>query len=181
LAALDAAFSSHAVLTLSHILPALAFVVLCPFIYIRRFAGAAWPEHFLFPLGAIVGITAYAMSKYSVDGWVERSAVLFFNSLFLFSLFRAWQFRRVPGVKLRWMTRAIAVLLGIATTRPIMGIFFVTSRFTHLSPAQFFGVAFWIGFSINTLVIELWLQSSEGEIRIERMANGSLSTGPVAR
>jgi hypothetical protein len=30
---------------------------------------------------------------------------------------------------------------------------------THLEPGQFFGVAFWIGFSINTLAIELWLRS----------------------
>jgi hypothetical protein len=61
------------------------------------------------------------MSKYSVGGWVERSAVPFFNSFFLFSLFRAWHLRREPVLTLRWMTRAIAVLLGIATTRPVMG------------------------------------------------------------
>jgi len=28
--------------------------------------------------------------RLSVGGWVERSAVLFFNTLFLFSLFRAF-------------------------------------------------------------------------------------------
>jgi hypothetical protein len=174
LAELDAAFASHAVLTLTHILPALVFVLLAPFVYIRRFAGAAWPKRLLFPLGLIVGVTAYAMSKYSIGGWVERSAVLFFNTLFLFSLFRAWHLRREPVLTLRWMTRAIGVLLGIATTRPIMGIFFATSRVTDLSPHQFFGVAFWIGFSINTLVVELWLRSQEGEARIERMAKRPL-------
>ena len=170
LAALDAAFASHAPLTLAHIIPALAFVVLAPFVYLRRFAGAAWPERLLFPLGAVVGVTAYAMSSYSVGGWVERSAVLLFNTLFLFSLFRAWQLRREPALKLRWMTRAIAVLLGIATTRPVMGIFFATSRITHLAPEQFFGTAFWIGFSINTLIVELWLRSQEGKSHIETMA-----------
>jgi len=170
LAALDAAFRSHAALTLAHIIPALAFVVVAPFVYLRRFAGAAWPGRFLFPLGMVVGITAYAMSSYSVGGWVERSAVLFFNSLFLFSLFRAWHLRRHPVPTLRWMTRAIAVLLGIATTRPVMGIFFATSSVTHLSPEQFFGIAFWIGFSINTLIVELWLRSQEGKSQIERMA-----------
>src|SRR6202171_5611306 len=123
LAALDATFASHAALTLAHILPALIFVVLAPFLYIRRFASVAWPKRLLFPLGAVVGITAYAMSNYSIGGWVERSAVLLFNSLFLFSLFRAWRLRREPVLSLRWMTRAIAVLLGIATTRPVTGIF----------------------------------------------------------
>jgi hypothetical protein len=38
-----------------------------------------------------------------------------------------------------------------------MGLFFATSRLTHLEPRQFFGIAFWIGFSINTIVVELWL------------------------
>jgi hypothetical protein len=73
-------------------------------------------------------------------------------------------------LSLRWITRAIAILLGIATTRPVMGIFFATSRLTYLSPNQFFGIAFWIGFSINTLVIELWLRSQPGKSQIERMA-----------
>jgi len=170
LAALDATFASHAVLTLAHILPALAFVALAPFLYIRRFAGLAWPKRLLFPLGTVVGVTAYAMSSYSIGGWVERSAVLLFNSLFLFSLLRAWCLRREPVSNLRWLTRAIAILLGIATTRPVMGIFFATSRFTHLSPRQFFGIAFWIGFSINTLIVELWLRSQGGESQVEKMA-----------
>jgi hypothetical protein len=181
LAALDAAFASHAALTLTHIIPALAFVVVAPFVYLRRFSGAAWPGRLLFPLGMVVGVTAYAMSSYSVGGWVERSAVLLFNSLFLFSLFRAWRLRREPILNLRWMTRAIAVLLGIATTRPVMGIFFATRSVTHLAPEQFFGIAFWIGFSINTLIVELWLRSRGGHSQIESMAKRSLSSsGPSA-
>jgi hypothetical protein len=66
-------------------------------------------------------------------------------------------------------------VLGIATTRPVMGTFFATSSVTHLSPEQFFGIAFWIGFSINTLIVELWLRSQEGKSQIERMAMRPLS------
>jgi len=172
LAALDAVFASHPALTLTHILPALAFVVLAPFVYIRHFAGTKWPRRLLFPLGAVVSVTAYAMSVDAVGGWVERSAVLLFNSLFLFSLFRAYRHMRRGEtlLELRWMTRAIGILLGIATTRPVMGIFFATSRLTHLEPQQFFGIAFWIGFSINTVIIELWLRSSEGHSLTKRLA-----------
>ena len=121
-----------------------------------------WAERLFFPLGAWVGVTAYAMSAYPVGGWLERSAVLLFNSLFLVF---AWLMAFVAArrgealVKMRWMLRAIAILLGIATTRPVMGVFFATSRLTHLEPAQFFGIAFWIGFSINTIAMELWLRS----------------------
>jgi hypothetical protein len=159
-AALDAVFASHATLTFAHILPAMAFVLLTPFVLLRR-GGGAWAERLFFPLGAWVGLTAYAMSTHPVGGWVERSAVLLFNSLFLFSLARAFvAARRGESIeKMRWMLRAVAILLGIATTRPVMGVFFATSRLTHLEPGQFFGIAFWIGFSINTIAMELWLRS----------------------
>src|SRR5271165_741738 len=161
LAALDAFFASHAALTLAHILPALAFVLIAPLVVFRVPAHATWPRQLIYPLGAIVGLTAYAMSIDPVGGWTERSAVLLFNSLFLFSLVRAYRSRRQkdPSLEHRWLLRSIAVLLGIATTRPVMGVFFATSPFTHLAPNQFFGIAFWIGFSINTLVFELWLRS----------------------
>jgi hypothetical protein len=158
---LDAVFASHAALTLAHILPALAFVILAPFVVFRRFAGLLWPQRVFFPLGVIVALTAYAMTTYSVGGWIERSAVLLFNSLFLFSLSRAFIYKRTdqPVLERRWLIRAIAILLGIATTRPVMGVFFATSRLTHLAPNQFFGIAFWIGFSVNTAIVEWWLRS----------------------
>lgn len=164
LAGLDAVFASHAALTLAHILPAMAFVLVTPFVLLRR---SAWAERLFFPLGAVVGLTAYAMSLYPVGGWVERSAVLFFNTLYLFSLTRAFSAMRrgETAEKMRWMLRAVGILLGIATTRPVMGVFFATSRLTHLQPQQFFGIAFWIGFSINTIAVELWLRSRDRRTR----------------
>jgi Predicted membrane protein (DUF2306) len=169
-AALDAFFASHAALTLAHILPALVFVLLTPVVVLRR-SGALWAKRSFFPLGAVVGLTAYAMSVYSVGGWVERSAVLFFNTLFLISLARAYGSMRSGegGEEIRWTLRAVAILLGIATTRPVMGVFFATSRLTHLEPRQFFGIAFWIGFSINTIAIELWLRSRGGQAADARL------------
>jgi hypothetical protein len=133
LAQLDAFFASHAILTLAHIVPALAFVLLVPFFYWRRFAATAWLHRALFLLGAVVGLTAYAMSVFPVGGWVERSAVLFFNTLFLYSLIRAYAATRrdQPLLERRWMTRAIGILLGIATTRPVMGVFFALVRDTR--------------------------------------------------
>jgi hypothetical protein len=158
LAGLDAAFASHAALTLVHIIPALVFVLVLPFFFLRRFAHALWPQRFLYPIGAIVGITAYAMSVDAVGGWIERSAVLFFNSLFLYSLARSYLYAHSaqPLLQRRWMARAVGVLLGIATTRPVMGV-------THLEPKQFFGLAFWVGFSINTIAVERWLRSQNSQ------------------
>jgi hypothetical protein len=172
LATLDAFFAGHAVLTLAHIVPALFFVLLIPVFYSRRFGDRVWTERLLYGLGGVVGLTAYAMSIHAVGGWVERSAVLFFNSLFLYCLARSYRYRRRRQFLLKgsWMTRAIGILLGIATTRPVMGIFFATSPLTHLEPKQFFGIAFWIGFSINTIVVELWLRFRERQPQIERPA-----------
>ena len=163
MAALDAAFASHAALTFVHIISATAFVLVAPLVVFRAAKSGLW-ERLLFPLGAVVGITAYAMSVPAFGGWVERSAVLFFNSVFLFSMARAYWYARAGESfqKMRWLSRAVGILLGIATTRPVMGIFFATSRWTHLEPRQFFGVAFWIGFSINTIIVEVWLRSGRG-------------------
>jgi hypothetical protein len=161
LAGLDAYFVGHAALTYVHILCALAFVLLLPLLFWRRTRNSVTLGRVIFPLGILVGITAYAMSTHAVGGWLERAAVLFFNTLFLYALGRAFLYARRSDrpQQQRWMIRAVAILLGIATTRPVMGIFFATSRLTHLTPAQFFGIAFWIGFSLNTVVMELWLRS----------------------
>lgn len=169
LAQLDAYFRSQATLTWIHISCALAFVLLLPFVFWRRSRNSPFVERTFFTLGFVVAATAYAMSRYAVGGWLERSAVLFFDTLFVASLTRALWLARLGDVarKHLWMVRAVAVLLGIATTRPVMGVFFATARKTNLTPHQFFGIAFWIGFSVNVVVIELWLRSRR--LHVERM------------
>lgn len=178
LVALDNVFASHAVLTLSHIIPALLFVLVAPFIVFRRAQPIPAVQRAFYLLGAVVGLTAYAMSIYSVGGWTERSAVLFFDTLFLFSLIRAYLYRgrRDPQRERLCQLRSIAVLLGIATTRPVMGVFFATARLTHLLPAQFFGIAFWIGFSINVFVFEFWIRSAT---RARQLSQSRIPSAPL--
>lgn len=157
---LDAFFQSHAAPTYAHIALAFAFVCLLPFVFWSRTRGTTPVRVGFHSLGAAVGISAFIMAHYAVGGAVETAAVIFYNSLFLASL-------AVSGVSLskgqierswRWTLRATAISLGIATTRPVMGIFFATARLSHLTPQQFFGPAFWIGFSVNTLAMEIWLR-----------------------
>jgi hypothetical protein len=167
LASLDTFFRSHATITWIHILCALAFVALLPFLFWTRTRSSRALENGFFALGVLVGATAYAMTAYAVGGWLERSAVLVFDTLFVVSLARAlWlRTRGNQTQKQRSVLRAVAVLLGIATTRPVMGVFFATAGATHLTPHQFFGAAFWIGFSINTIAIELWLRHRRADKR----------------
>lgn len=87
----DSTFAYRNTLTFAHIIPATAFVVLVPFVLFRA-PRKRWPERALLLLGVIVGITAYAISVDAVGGWTERTAVLFFNSLFLFSIGRAFMY-----------------------------------------------------------------------------------------
>jgi hypothetical protein len=160
MANLDATFASHVALTLAHIIPAAIFVILAVAVLIRRSDGGRLYRPF-FIFGTITGLTAYAMSAYAIGGWIERSAVITFDTWFLVSLGSAYWFylRGESSQKRVWATRAVGVLLGIATTRPVMGVFFATSRLTHMTPNQFFGIAFWIGFSINATIVEIWLHS----------------------
>jgi hypothetical protein len=144
---------------------------LIPLIFWHRTRQVSRIRGAYYGVGALVAITAYAMSAYSVGGWVERAAVLSFNTLFLVALgkgFAAWRAGMVAKER-RWTLRSTATVLGIATTRPVMGLFFATSRLTHWTPQQFFGPAFWIGFTINVSVMELWLSKqctpTEGDAR----------------
>jgi len=162
---LDAQFAVRSGLTLAHIVPALIFVVVLPFWFSRRvresrtaYRRISWV---LLILGAVVGLTALPMAAQPVGGTTELAAILFFDGVFLFSLARAWVlFLRDDMARYReWMMRAVSVLLGIATTRPVMGAFFATSRVTHLEPHQFFGIAFWIGFGVTYLAGEAYLRT----------------------
>ncbi len=173
MAGLDQDFAAHAGLTLEHIIPAILFVLLAPLVVFSRFGRLHWPERILFPLGAIVGLTAYGMTIYSIGGWTERVAIYLFDTLFLYSLVRAYRYRGEPERKRRWLLRSIAILLGIGTARPVMGLFFATSRLTHLTPDQFFGIAMWAGFSINLIVFELWIRSADRRARPAATARGS--------
>jgi hypothetical protein len=169
LARLDGWFRAHAVLTYVHILTAFVFLGFLMLIFWQPTRRSVVIRSTYYGLGTMVGLTAYAMSAYSVGGWVERAAVLFFNTFFLVSLalsFHAWRNGTVLQER-RWTLRSAATVLGIATTRPVMGIFFATSRLTHWTPQQFFGPAFWIGFAINVIVMELWLHktATQGEGR----------------
>ena len=162
---LEAGFASQKTLTLAHILPALALVLLLPFWFSQR-VRARPPvhrniTHALFVLGLVVGLTAISMSFHPVGGVTEQSASLSFDALLLFSLVRAWMaFRLHDTARHRvWMLRAVSVLLGIATTRPVMGVFFATRPLTGLTPHQFFGIAFWIGFTITWLAGEAYLRT----------------------
>ncbi len=167
-AALDAGFSRHAALTMSHIIPGLLFVILGPLQFLptlraRRPVLHRWIGRVFLVSGLMIGCTALIMSpRMAIGGVNESAATMLFGVMFLFSLAKAYAAIRKRKVALHreWMIRAFAIGLAVAFIRPIVGIFFATSRLTHLTPHDFFGTAFWLGFSIQTLAAEVWINST---------------------
>jgi hypothetical protein len=164
-AAMDAGFAQHRAVTLLHILPASLFMALMPLQFVRRIraqrlAWHRWSGRLLIVLGLVVGLSALVMSYTSaIGGANETAATTLYAILFLVFLgLGFWNIRRRRIVQHReWMIRAFGVALGIATTRPIVGAFFAAGR---LSPHEFFGTAFWLGFTLTLLVAEAWIHYS---------------------
>jgi hypothetical protein len=91
------------------------------------------------------------MSQTMAIGGANEAAVTTLFAL-LFLLFLGRGFRDIRQGRItrhrEWMIRAFGVLLGIATTRPIVAAFFAGSR---LSPREFFGTPFWLGFTLTQI------------------------------
>jgi hypothetical protein len=98
----------------------------------------------------------------SIGGANETAATTVFAVLFLFALTKALQHVRAGRVvrHREWMLRAYAIGLGVATTRPIVGAFFAAGR---LAPREFFGIAFWLGFTLTALAGEIWINVTRSE------------------
>jgi hypothetical protein len=165
-AALDAVFAAHQLLTLLHILPAALLIILMPLQFVNRIrtrhlAWHRWSGRLVIVLGFVVGTSALVMSyTTAIGGANETAATTLFATLFLLFLTMGfWNIRQRRIARHReWMIRAFGVALGIATTRPIVGAFFAARR---LSPREFFGTAFWLGFTLTLLAAETWIHYSE--------------------
>jgi uncharacterized membrane protein len=184
-ASLDAGFARHALLTLVHILPGALFLVLTPLQFLPRIRAKhlqvhRWMGRVLVVSGLIIGTTALVMSyMMNIGGPNETAATTLFGILFLFCLIKAYlHIRRKEVARHReWMIRAYAVGLGVATTRPIVGMFFA---FRRLTPHEFFGIAFWLGFTTTFLVGEWWIDYTRSHApqadSPQPIGSGSLAT-----
>ncbi|KGN34420.1 hypothetical protein N802_12830 [Knoellia sinensis KCTC 19936] len=98
-------------------------------------------------------------------GPLEAAAALVFGSWFVLCLVRAFLAIRGGAVAQhrRWMVRAFAVGLGVASIRIWVGLFtaviMATSGADRTLPDPFtFGVAFWLGLGTHVAVGEWWLR-----------------------
>jgi hypothetical protein len=169
-AGLDAHFAAKMRMTLLHIVPGLLFVLLVPLQFVRTLRLRhpqlhRWTGRLIMGLGIVIGTSALLLSASPVGGVVEGTATTCFGLLFLLSLGKAWLHIRNgrTGLHREWVTRMVAVALGVAMTRPIMAVFFAISRLTGLTPEQFFGPAMWLGFVSTCLAGEAWIRYARSQ------------------
>jgi uncharacterized membrane protein len=168
--ALDDLFAHYPVLTLIHIVPGLLFMLLGPLqfsstIRARHLRWHRWSGRVFVACGIVVGISALIMSfgMPAIGGVNQAAATTLFGAYLLLTLSRAFWLirRREVALHREWMIRAFSIGLAVATIRPIIGIFFATSRFSGLTPREFFGIAFWIGFVLHLIAAEAWIRTTQ--------------------
>jgi uncharacterized membrane protein len=175
----DDLFAAHPRLSLIHIIPGLLFMVLGPFQFSRtiRRKYPKWHRingRILVGCAYVVGGSALVMSVAvpAIGGVNQAVATTLFGILFLIALTKA--FRHILRGEIlqhrEWMIRAYAIGLAVATIRPIIGFFFATSPLTGLTPHEFFGTAFWLGFTVQAIAAEVYVRAT---------APGRLITSPI--
>ena len=168
-AKLDDLFAHYPILTLVHIVPGLLFMMLGPLQFsatlrARHLRWHRWSGRIFVVCGVVIGISALVMSfgMPAIGGLNQAAATTLFATFFLIALCKAfWHIRRREVAQHReWMIRAFSIGLAVATIRPIIGAFFATSRFSGLTPHEFFGAGFWIGFVLHLIAAEAWIQAT---------------------
>jgi uncharacterized membrane protein len=189
-AALDTHFANHRTLTLAHVLPAMLFMVLGPLQFVRSLRSKhpqlhRWSGRIFLTASAVVGITGLTMAfGKTIGGLDEKAAITLFVTFFLLALAKAlWHaLRREFAQHREWMIRGYAIGLAVATIRPIMGTLFAAAlmRGHTPEPKEFFGTAFWIGFTLQTIAAEIWINYTR-PAAAEQLAQLSNALGLPAR
>lgn len=167
-AELDGHFAKQRALTLLHILPGMLFMVLGPLQFARGLRAKhpaihRWSGRVFLAASAVIGVTGLTMVlRDSVGGLDEKTAIVIFGSFFLIAMGKAlWHALHREFARHReWMIRGFAIGLAVATIRPIMGVFFAAAvmRGHAPEPKEFFGTAFWIGFTLQAIAAEIWIR-----------------------
>ena len=166
----DDGFGRHPIITLIHILPGALFMILGPLQFIpgirRRYRWFHRLSGRIYIIAAyIIGLSALYMPFVirPLGGPKEPAATSLFAILFLVSLSKAWWsiVHKQVALHREWMIRAFSIGLAVGTIRPIVALFFV---FSGLPPQTFFGTAFWIGFTLNLLAAEIWINYTRGSL-----------------
>jgi uncharacterized membrane protein len=154
-----------------HIAPGLVYLLGAPFQLSAGFRRRHLALHR--QLGrALIGCAAFSVGmavligfSHPFGGWSEGAATVVFGLWLLACLAAAFAAVRRRDIvqHRRWMIRAFAVGIGIATIRLWVGLFIALHHVMTSEPpngpvASTFGLAFWLGLGVNAAIGEWWLR-----------------------
>ncbi len=159
----DVRYLQHPWVSLLHIVPGVLFLTLAPLQFVARIRQRRISIHrglgrVLATCAAISGVIVLVLNFLfpAFGGISTQTATTFFGVIFLFSL--AMAIRHILRKEVRqhreWMIRTFALALGVATVRVF---FLLLGVLTGLSFEETFGASFWLGFSVNLVVAEVWI------------------------
>lgn len=156
-------YLEHPLVTTLHMLSGIIFILLAPLQFWSKFRNKNLGLHR--SLGKLLVLCALVSGVYGIvsvtvlpgfGGLASETAAWLFGPLFVFSILRAFQCARGKNIAehREWMIRAFALGLGVGVQRLLIATFLVTTNYGF---DQIFGPALWLGFSINLLVAEVWI------------------------
>ena len=178
-------YIQHPWVALLHIIPGLLFLTLAPLQFVARIRKRHISLHrglgrILATCAAITGLFALvAAFRFPAFGGIgTQVATVFFGAIFLFSLAKAIYHIRRREVRLHreWMIRTFALAMGVATIRVSVGLFL---NLSGLGFEEVFGTSFWLGFSVNLLVAEVWINHTR--VRVGRDPRTTSRTKQTSR
>jgi len=163
-----------------HLTPGVLYLLGAPLQLSYRFRSRHYTFHrrlgrVLVGAAMISGVFALIFGgRFSYGGLPEASAAVVFGLWFLTCLVLAVRAIRRDDIvhHRRWMIRAFAIGIGIATTRIWLQVLPATGL---LDFASSFGPAFWISFSLHVVAAELWLRAFPNPPELAHESQGSTS------
>ena len=161
--ALDVRYIQHPWVSFLHIVPGVLFLTLAPLQFVARIRQRRISIHrglgrVLATCAAISGVIVLVLNIIfpSFGGISTQTATVFFGVIFLFSLGMAIRhiLRKEVRQHREWMIRTFALAVGVATVRVF---FLLLGVITGLSFEETFGASFWLGFGVNLLIAEVWI------------------------
>jgi len=159
-------YVQHPWVALLHMVPGLLFLTLAPLQFVARIRKRRIGLHrglgrVLAICAAISGLFALVVNfRFPAFGGIStQAATVFFGAVFLFSLAKAIRHIRRKEVRLHgeWMIRTFALAMGAGSIRVFIGLFMA---FSDYSFEQVFGTSFWLGFGVNLLIAEVWINKT---------------------
>jgi uncharacterized membrane protein len=169
---LDVRYIQHPWVSLLHIVPGVLFLTLAPLQFVarirrrRRINIHRGLGRILATCAAISGVIVLVLNVVfpAFGGISTQTATAFLGVIFLFSL--AMAIRHILRKEVRqhreWMIRTFALAVWVATVRVC---FLLLGAITGLSVEETFGASFWLGFGVNLLIAEAWINYTRASSR----------------